>query len=142
LESFENAQLRLRFGARYAWSFRDQPLSQIAFTPFIDVRDADANNFDYTEVGARLQARYKLGDDFNLIGRARLYARNYEDDFSDVFPEPREDRRVTVEAELRKGFGEGRVVFGAIGWDDNRSNIAVRDFDGVTFRAGFEFTLP
>ena len=141
--SFDGFDQNEFFGsARYAWSFRDQALNQIAVTPFFDIRDADADNFDYTEVGVRMQARYRLDDDLNLIGRARLYARNYEDDFSAAFPVRREDRRITVEAELRKAFGGNRVVFAAIGLDDNRSNIDVRDFDGVTFRAGFEFTLP
>lgn len=141
--SFDGFDQNEIFGsARYAWSFRNRALNQIAFTPFFDIRDAEADNFDYTEVGARLQARYEVNDDLNLIGRARYYTRNYEDIFSTAFPLEREDQRFTIEAELRKDVSESGSLFAAVGWDNNTSNIAVRDFDGTTFRVGFEFTLP
>lgn len=123
---------------RYAWSYRDQPLELFAVTPFIDIRDAEADNFDSTQIGVRVQARYRLDDDLTVTLRARASARDFDGVFSPAFPVAREDRRFAVEAELRKEIGENSTLFGAIGYEDNNSNIAVRDFSGATFRIGYE----
>lgn len=127
---------------RYAWSFRDRALEQLAVTPFFDIRDADADNFSSTQVGIRVQGRVRLADDLTLTGRANAFVRNFDDVFSPVFPVARRDRRTSAELELRKTFQNDAAIFGAIGLDNNNSNIPTRDFSGVTFRVGFELTLP
>lgn len=125
--------------ARFARFSRDRTLELLAVTPFFDIRDADAANFDFKEVGARIQARYRLADDLTLTARGRASYREFGDDFSAVFPIEREDRRTSADLELRKDIGERGAVFGSIGYDRNNSNVPVRDFSGATFRLGFEF---
>lgn len=127
---------------RYAWSFRDRALEQLAVTPFFDIRDADADNFSSTQVGIRLQGRVRLADDLTVTGRANAFIRNFDDVFSPVFPLERRDRRMSVESEFRKTLENDTVIFAAVGFDKNNSNIPTRDFSGVTYRVGFELALP
>lgn len=127
---------------RHAWSLEGGALELIAITPYFDIRDAEDRRFSYDEFGVRVQARYRLADDLTLTGRARAFVRDYKDNFSPDFDFERSDDRVSFGVELRKSFDTGGAVFGAIGWDDNRSNVSVRDFSGVTFRIGFEMVLP
>lgn len=128
-------------GIRYAWSFRDRALEQVAATPYFDIRDADGENFSYTELGVRLQARYRLADDLTLTARARGYIRDNDAIFSAAFPVERSDRRTAIELELRKTLRNDAEIFGSVGWDNNNSNIPVRDFSGLTYRIGFEFNF-
>lgn len=128
-------------GIRHAWSFRGRALEQVAVTPYFDIRDADGENFSYTELGLRLQARYRLADDLTLTARARGYIRENDDIFSASFPVERSDRRTAVDLELRKTLRNDAEIFGSIGWDNNNSNIPVRDFSGLTYSIGFEFNF-
>jgi len=140
--SFDGFDQRELLGdARFAWSFRNQPLELVAVTPFFDLRNADADNFDSTQVGIRVQARYRLSDDITLTGRASAFARDFDEAFSATYPVARKDRRTSVEISLRKDLSDSFAVFGAIGYENNNSNIPVRDYSGATFRLGFEMTL-
>lgn len=134
-------QNELLGSVRFAWSFKDQSLEQISLTPFFDLRDADADNFDSTQIGVRAQVRYNLGNGLTLTGRASAFVRNLGGDFSTTFPEERRDERASVQVELRKDLGDRHSVFGAIGYEDNNSNIPVRDYSGGTLRLGFETTF-
>jgi len=125
--------------ARLAWFTRDRPLELLAVTPFFDIRDADARNFDSTQVGGRIQARYRLVDDLTLTARGSASYSDFGDEFSTVFPVEREDQRTSVSLELRKEVGKRGALFGSVGYDRNNSNIPVRDFSGATFNLGFEF---
>lgn len=127
---------------RYAWSPGIDGFELMAITPYFDIRDADATKFSYNEFGVQLQARYRLADDLTVTGRARAFVRDYKDNFSNAFDFERSDDRWALEVELRKTIKEGGAFFGAIGWEDNQSNVPVRDFSGVTVRVGFEITLP
>ncbi|GGX51131.1 hypothetical protein GCM10007385_19630 [Tateyamaria omphalii] len=127
---------------RYSWSPNIDGLELIAVTPYFDIRDADAAKFSYNEFGVRFQARYRLADDLTLTGRAKAFVRDYKDSFSNAFDFERSDDRWALEVELRKTTRNGGALFGAIGWEDNQSNVPVRDFSGVTVRVGYEITLP
>ncbi|MBY5933247.1 DUF560 domain-containing protein [Tateyamaria omphalii] len=126
---------------RRTWQPEGSAIELIALTPYFDIRDADARKFSYDEVGIRLQARYRVSEDVTLTGRARMFKRDYKDSFSNAFDFERSDDRFGVELEWRKTYPAGRALFGAIGWEENRSNVPVRAFSGVTVRFGFEITL-
>ena len=128
--------------ARYSWFSRERPLELFAVTPFLDIRDADADNFASDALGVRVQARYRVEDDLTVTFRANALMRDFDDIFSAAFPVAREDRRISVESEIRKEVGENGSLFGAIGYESNNSNIAVRDYSGATFRIGYELSLP
>lgn len=139
-EGFDQSQYLA--SVRYSWFSRERPIELFAVTPFIDVRDADADNFDSTAIGVRTQARYRVEDDLAVTLRANVLARDFDSDFSQAFPVAREDRRFSVEAEIRKDLSNNGSLFGAIGYETNNSNIEVRDYDGATFRLGYEITIP
>jgi hypothetical protein len=107
-----------------------------------DFRDAEANRFDYNEIGARLQVRYEPRDKWRITGRLKAYARDYKGSFSTDFYFARSDRRLAVEVDVRYQIDDNAHVFGAFGWEVNRSNIAIRDFSGPTFRLGVSVTFP
>ena len=139
-DGFDQSQYLL--SARYSWFSRERPFELVAVTPFLEVRDADADNFDSDAFGVRAQARYRVEDDLTVTFRANALVRDFDGVFSAAYPIAREDRRVSVETEIRKDVGASGALFGAIGYESNNSNIVVRDYSGATFRLGYELALP
>jgi len=140
--SFDGFDQNELFGSvRYAWAPPQGRVEQIAVTPYFDLRDAEGQNFSYDEFGIRVQSRYRLRSDVTLNASARAFVRDYKDVFSAVFPIERNDTRTAFEVELRKAYSPDTSFFTAVGWETNRSNIPVRDYQGLTLRFGIEVTL-
>ncbi len=135
-DGFDQHELLASFG--HSWRFgNDGPLELIALTGYGELRRAEASRFSYNELGLRLQLRYALENDWKVTGRFKAFARDYKSSFSSLYDFNRSDRRLEAEVELSKALKTGSVVYGAIGWQENNSNVPVRAFSGATIRLGY-----
>jgi len=132
-------QNELMASLRHAWRPNKSKITLITTTLYGDIRRAEAERFSYNEIGARFQTRYIPRENWTITGRLKAYARDYQDTFSSTFSLDRSDRRVTAEIEAKYKLKSGHSIFGSIGWDQNNSNVRIRDFSGLLFKVGYSF---
>ncbi|VWX62124.1 DUF2860 family protein [Sphingorhabdus sp. 109] len=106
--------------------------------------DADDNRFSYKGYGFRLVGRTPLAESLTGFGRMSVVQRDYEDDFSQLYPAKRSDTHIRAVAGLDYQAWDQVSLFAEAGFVSNASNIPVRDYDGFVGRIGlryaFEFT--
>ncbi|WP_156500610.1 hypothetical protein [Croceicoccus bisphenolivorans] len=103
--------------------------------------DADDDRFSHTGYGLRLTGGMPIGDRVDGRMRATVMRRLYDDDFSAELPLDRKDTRIDLSTRLSLALRGGATLFVEGGYVDNRSNIAARDFSGVTATLGLRWTL-
>lgn len=103
--------------------------------------DADDNRFSYTGYGVRLVGSTPLADKLTGVARFSLVQRDYEDNFSTLYPVDRSDTHIRATAGLDYQVWNQISLFTEAGYVSNASNVPVRDFDGFVGRIGLKFTL-
>jgi hypothetical protein len=113
------------------------PIKRVTGKIYGDVRQADAARFDYTEVGAQVNVRFDVHQDWKLIAKANGFVRQYRSDFltSDV---SRRDQRMSVGLEVRYDLGAKQTISGTIAFEKNRSTIQSRAYSGGVFRLEYK----
>ncbi|WP_123906219.1 DUF2860 family protein [Sphingorhabdus sp. YGSMI21] len=103
--------------------------------------DADDNRFSYTGYGFRLVGSTPLAEKLTGLARISVVQRDYEDDFSQLYPVNRSDTHIRATAGLDYQAWDRVSIFAEAGYVSNASNIPVRDFDGFVGRLGLRFTF-
>lgn len=122
-----------------AWMPAKGGINRISGMVYADVRHADAEQYDYTEIGARLKVRFYSHKDWAWTAFAKGFVREYVGNFSTDYDFARRDKRLTVDLEARYDLGQLRSLVGAVGWEENRSNVETRSFSGAVLR--LEYTM-
>lgn len=131
---------RIRLGVEQFFRFEDGR-AELRLSAFHESADARDDAFSFDEVRARAILTFRPDERTALSLQADYRDRDYEADFSAAFPEPRADQRFLAEARVERKLSQRITAFAAAGHLDNQSNIAVRDYGGGTFKAGFRITL-
>ena len=131
LEGFD--QRRQRVDVSHYWTSKDKRL-RLSGLVYLERADADAARFDYRAVGAQARARFKAGHKTTLHAAWNWRERRYQDVFSKPFPVIRNDVRRLATLGASRRLSENLSVNGEVGWDRNRSNIEIRDYEGLAFR--------
>lgn len=103
--------------------------------------DADDNRFSYTGYGVRFLANMPLAEKLTGLARISVVQRDYEDDFSSLYPVHRSDTHIRATAGLDYQAWDRVSIFTEAGYVSNASNVPVRDFDGFVGRIGLRFSL-
>ena len=125
---------------RHNWRPDGGPAS-INFSLLGIKHDADDNRFSYTGYGARLVGSAPLTDRLTGLARLSVVQRDYEDDFSLLYPVRRSDTHIRGTAALDYQIWNQVSIFGEAGYVSNASNVPVRDFDGFVGRIGLRFSI-
>jgi len=103
--------------------------------------NAEDNRFSYTGYGFRLVGSTALADKLTGLARLSVVQRDYEDNFSSLYPVNRSDTHIRATAGLDYQAWDQISIFTEAGYVSNTSNIPVRDFDGFVGRLGLRFSL-
>ena len=103
--------------------------------------DAEDNRFSYTGYGFRLVGSTALAEKLTGFARFSVVQRDYEDNFSSLYPVNRSDTHIRATAGLDYQAWDQVSIFTEAGYVSNASNIPVRDFDGFAGRLGLRFSL-
>lgn len=103
--------------------------------------DAEDNRFSYTGYGFRLVGSTALAEKLTGFARFSVVQRDYEDNFSSLYPVNRSDTHIRATAGLDYQAWDQVSIFTEAGYVSNASNIPVRDFDGFVGRLGLRFSL-
>ncbi len=103
--------------------------------------DADDGRFSYTGYGFRLVGSTPLADKLTGVARFSVVQRDYEDDFSTLYPVRRSDTHIRATAGLDYQVWNQVSIFSEAGYVSNASNVPVRDYDGFVGRIGLRFAL-
>lgn len=103
--------------------------------------DAEDNRFSYTGYGFRLVGSTALAEKLTGFARLSVVQRDYEDNFSSLYPVNRSDTHIRATAGLDYQAWDQVSIFTEAGYVSNASNIPVRDFDGFVGRLGLRFSL-
>lgn len=104
---------------------------------FFTTADADADRFAFDGWQVRARAWQDFNDDWSGEVSVAIAQRDYEGDFSTAEPFAREDDRWEARARINYDFAPEMTAYAEVGYLENDSNIAARDFEGSTFRVGF-----
>ncbi|MEQ8405001.1 MAG: hypothetical protein RKE49_07880 [Oceanicaulis sp.] len=131
---------RVRFGLEQFFRFEGDR-AQLRLSAFHETADAKDDAFSFDEVRTRAELTFRPDDRTALSLLADYRDRDYEDDFSAVIPTPRADQRFIAEARVERKVSERITAFASAGYLENESNIAMRDYGGATFQAGFRLQI-
>ncbi|MEN8722372.1 MAG: hypothetical protein ABF335_05735 [Alphaproteobacteria bacterium] len=131
-------QMQYRLAAERRWYAEDHR-SYFSIGAFSEWTDADLARASFTHYGPEARLIKWLDEITRLRVRARYRLKKFDDNFSAADPVKRNDRRPSLSLDLRRNLDWGGALVGGVGWLDNRSNITIRDADGITAFAGIEF---
>ncbi|WP_366141413.1 outer membrane beta-barrel protein [uncultured Shimia sp.] len=97
--------------------------------------------YSYDEYGLRFRVKRALRKDLSISGGFAVYQRAYKGPFSALLPIDRDEMRLKAEVEVTKRFSDRITGFARVGWDENESNIFLRDYAGATFGLGVTIHL-
>ena len=130
LKGFDQRKYRSEFG--HLWRIPDFRFRTNG-SFFFETSDADAVRFDSQSWGLKLNfqkdllKKTKLG--LSLLHRQKIF----EGIFSSSFPITRYDELNRTALTLSHRLQKHLYIIGEIGWEENRSTVPIRDYDGVTF---------
>ena len=133
-------QTRVRAGLEQFFR-TDENRTQLRLSLFYEEGDADAARNSFTEVRTRAGLDHDVFPDLTLSLEADYRDREFEGEFSPMFPVVRADERFIAEARVEKRFSQRLSGYLGAGHLQNSSNIAPRDYGGAIFRAGFRLDL-
>ena len=133
-------QRRQRIDVTHQWTSGDKTL-RFSGRIYLERADADAARFGYRAAGAQATARVKPGEKTTLHAVWRWRERRYQGVFSNRFPVFRNDARHVATFGASRRVSENLSVNGQLGWDRNRSNVDIRDYEGLTFRLSINAEL-
>jgi hypothetical protein len=131
---------RVRLGLEQFFRFEGER-AELRLSAFHETADAASDAFSFEEVRTRVELTVRPDARTRLSLAADYRDRDYDADFSAAFPTPRADQRFTAEARVERQVTRRITAFAAAGYLDNDSNIAIRDYGGGTFKAGFRLQL-
>ncbi len=135
-------QRRYRIDVGHQWRPADSRL-RLNGVIFAEHSDADAARFDFQSLGAQLRAERQFASSATKMHVALFWReRRYEGVFSRDFPMSRSDRALRASVGLSHPVRKRLTVTGALGWEQNRSNIPIRRHQGLTFRITLSAKLP
>ncbi len=106
---------------------------------YAEFRRADADQYSYDEWGLRGSIRVPMMTETDVIARVLAYERSFDGVFSATLPVTRTDSRLKATFEIEHQFSdqlEGQVY---VGYDQNRSNVGVRAYDGAIVGVNFTY---
>ncbi len=109
-------------------------VSRVAGMVYGDFRQAEAVEFDYAEIGVRLNARFEPHRDWDLTAFAKAFIREYDGKFSSDYDFARRDKKLSVGLEAKYQIDKKQSLAGALGWEVNQSNVDIRSYSGPVFR--------
>lgn len=103
--------------------------------------DAEDNRFSYTGYGVRLVGSMPLAEKLTGRGRFSVVQRDYDDNFSPLYPVNRSDTHIRASGGLDYQAWDQVSIFAEAGYVSNASNVPVRDFGGFVGRLGLRFSI-
>jgi hypothetical protein len=131
---------RVRVGLEQFFRFEGER-AELRLSAFHETADAKSDSFSFDEVRVATELTFRPDAKTSLSLLADYRDRDYDADFSAVFPEPRADQRFIAEARVERQVSQRVTAFVSGGYLDNASNISIRDYEGATFQLGFRLTL-
>lgn len=128
---------RVRYEIGHEW--RESLHTRVRSRVMFEQVDADLSRFTYDEIGVVVYGTTELNDTWSTFFTARYRQRDFEGAFSAADPQVRDDELMGVHVGARRTLSETIKAVGWVGWEQNSSNIATRDYNGLVFRLGLEY---
>jgi|GEM_PF-406010 len=138
LQGFDQRKIRVDFG--HQWRVQKEKL-RLSSAVFLEFSNADDVKFDFRSVGAKVKAEKNIDSKSKLRLSMLWRERNYEGPFNKSIPIPRSDSLRRASLGFTRSLGSNVSLTGDIGWEQNRSNIPIRNYKGATFRLRVTATL-
>ena len=122
------------FSFQQVWKPAKGNVSRVTAMVYGELRQAEAAEFDYTEIGTRINVRFEPYRDWGLTAYAKAFIREYDGNFSSDYDFARSDKKLAVGLEAQYKIDKNQSLAGAFGWEVNQSNIDVRSYSGPVFR--------
>jgi hypothetical protein len=131
---------RVRYGLEQFFRSEDERL-QLRLSAFFETADADEDRFSFDETRLGAEVAWRPDDKTLIVAGLEFRDRDYEAPFAPLIASPRADQRFTAELQVEREVSERLTAVAAAGHLDNSSNVALRDYGGGTFKAGFRLSF-